>query len=165
MSLNFPDTTVNNPDTGAAWAQGDTVEISGTVYTFNTDAGPPVTTWWSGAAGTNLDDRYVLEAGDTMTGGLYQTVRNIANNTAWDMSTGNLWVTAADAATIAGPTNATAGMSGVIFCTAEVTAWGGGNFDFPGGATPATIPANSVVPYYVRADNVICIGNATENVT
>jgi len=43
---------------------------------------------------------------------------------------------------------------------AEVNAFG--NFwSFPGGVTP-TIPANSVVPYYVESSNKIRLGLATE---
>ena len=88
MSLNFPDTTVNNPDTGAPWAQGDTVEI-GDVYTFNTDAGLGHF-WWSGAPGGPMV-AINGKAGDTMSGGPSADRRNIANNTAWDgAGTGNL---------------------------------------------------------------------------
>ena len=99
--------------------------------------------------------------GGTFTGGIYQTVRTIGNNTAWNMATGNLWTFAGG--TIANPTNATAGCSGVIRVTGAIAGWGG-NFDFPGGSAPtATTPA--VFPYYVAANNVILIGNPTNSIT
>ena len=255
MSLDFPDTTVNNPDTGAPWAQGDTVAIDDITYVFNTDAGPPVTFWWSAATPggteglwqrngttltpfTNNDTVAVTQADGTQniqllpTGSAvfadlvrissttdgddsnaFQTfnstgtlrtsiggsgtfvIRNAANSAnnialnqdgraefegsirnptlrsisdagAWDLNTGNLWRTDVNAGsnTIANPTNATAGMSGLIFTQQEITTWGN-NFDFSGGAAPATVPANSVIPFWVLGDNQILIGNATENVS
>jgi hypothetical protein len=85
---------------------------------------------------------------------------------AWNLANGNLWQTSdgADDDTIANPTNANAGMSGLIWTRAEITTWGD-NFDFAGGTAPASVPANSVIPFFVRADNVIAIGAATENVS
>ena len=275
MSLNFPDTTVNNPNTGVPWAQGDTTVVDNITYTFNTDAGPPVTFWWSAATPggteglwqrngtvltpfTNNDTVAVTQADGTQNiqlfgtgaaqfaggdgiatnntfgvgdggninvrrdiatnaaiqvragtgaegvraaihgdgsialgrinnvnvthqngaielnadgqavfeGTVRTTIETIAANGAWDLDTGNLWQTDANAGsdTIANPTNGQAGLSGLIFTRQEITTWGN-NFDFPGGAAPATVPANSVVPFYVVADNNILIGNATENVS
>ena len=95
-----------------------------------------------------------------------QDVRVVSAAGAWDLEQGNLWQTdnTAGSDTIQNPGNATAGMSGLIFTRQAITTWGN-NFDFPGGAAPANVPANSVVPFYVVADNQILIGNATENVS
>ena len=244
MSLNFPDTTANNPATGAPWAQGDTVVLDDITYVFNTNAGPPVTFWWSAATPggteglwqrngtvltpfTNNDTVAVTQADGTQNiqlfptgaatlaagglelliqpnttnsgeiqlnndggaaqstlsgdgsasfsggnllwnnlGGVRQTIRTIAANGAWQISDGNLWQTDANAGSnnIDNPTNADPGLSGIIFTRQEITAWGN-SFNFPGGNEPATVAANSVVPYYVVAANQILIGNATEDIT
>ena len=97
-----------------------------------------------------------------MTGGVYQTVRTISNNSTWNMSTGNLWHFGGG--TIANPSNVTAGMSGLIRVSAAISAWGS-NFDFPGGTAvaPAAFPA--LIPYYVSGTNVIMIGTPIEGIT
>lgn len=261
MSLNFPDTSINNPGTSAPWAQGDTVVIDNITYVFNTDAGPPVTFWWSAATPggteglwqrngttltpfTNNDTVAVTNGGGVQNitlngngasdfngnmvigaapgtagnsgvefrpsgrfhsrvndaigasvginngnlafwigqndalaaadrvfeinrfGRSRQDVRAVSAAGAWDLEQGNLWQTdnTAGSDTIQNPGNATAGMSGLIFTRQAITTWGN-NFDFPGGTAPASVPANSVVPFYVVADNQILIGNATENVS
>ena len=96
----------------------------------------------------------LARTGGTMTGGVYQTVRTISNNAAWDMSTGNLWTFAGG--TLANPSNATAGMTGVILCTGAITAYGG-NFT----TQPATATTPCVVPYYVTATDTIRLGLAS----
>jgi hypothetical protein len=99
-------------------------------------------------------------------GAVLQPMEDITAAGAWNLANGNLWQTSdgADDDTIANPTNANAGMSGLIWTRAEITTWGD-NFDFAGGTAPASVPANSVIPFFVRADNVIAIGAATENVS
>ena len=64
MSSVFPNTSVNNPNTGSAWADGDTWNDpnSGLTYFWYN----PV--WKTGGAGN--DDGYVKVSGDTMTGQL-----------------------------------------------------------------------------------------------
>ena len=79
---------------------------------------------------------------------------------AFDLETGNLWT--AGAIDVPNPTNATAGMSGLIHFTAEPTGWDT-NFEFPGG-TQISAEANSIVPFYVRADNQIMIGSPTNGI-
>ena len=113
------------------------------------------------SANDNANGR-LSTSGGTMTGGVYQTVRTISNNTTWNMSTGNLWHFAGG--TIANPSNATAGMSGLIRVAAAVSGWGT-NFDFPGGTqvSPAAFPA--LIPYYVSGTNVIMIGTPIEGIT
>ena len=87
------------------------------------------------------------------------SVSTIPNNSAFALTDSNFWTAAGG--TWVNPTQATAGQSGVIYVQAEVNAFG--NFwSFPGGVTP-TIPANSVVPYYVESSNKIRLGLATED--
>ena len=64
MASVFPDTSVNNPDTGFAWADGDiwSDPDSGLTYSWYN----PV--WKTGGAGN--DNNFVLVAGDNMTGDL-----------------------------------------------------------------------------------------------
>jgi hypothetical protein len=104
----------------------------------------------------------LARTGGTMTGGVYQTVRTITSGAAWDLSTGNFWEFAGG--TIANPSNATAGMSGLIRVTDPISGWGT-NFDFPGGTAvaPTTFPA--IIPWYVSATNVIMIGTPIEGIT
>ena len=113
------------------------------------------------SANDNANTRLAL-AGGTLTGGVYQTVRTITSGAAWDLSTGNFWEFAGG--TIANPSNATAGMSGLIRVAAAVSGWGS-NFDFPGGTAvaPAAFPA--LIPYYVSGTNVIMIGTPIEGIT
>jgi len=92
-------------------------------------------------------------------GGVRGTVNTISDGGAWNMLHSNFWT--ASGGTIANPSEATSGQTGVIYCTAEVNAFGN-LFSFPGG-TPPTIPANSVVPYYVDVSNKIRLGTATED--
>ena len=86
---------------------------------------------------------------------------SIPNGDAWDLATTNLWT--AVGGEIINPASMTAGQSGLIFTSAEVTTWGDA-FDFPGGAIP-TVPANSVIPYYVATANTILMGRATEAIS
>lgn len=113
------------------------------------------------SANDNANNR-LARSGGTMTGGVYQTVRTISNNSTWNMSTGNLWHFGGG--TIANPSNATAGMSGLIRVAAAVSGWGT-NFDFPGGTqvSPTAFPA--LIPYYVSGTNVIMIGTPIEGIT
>ena len=118
----------------------------------------------------SVDDTVVRTSGDqTMSGsktfsstsyhegGIRQTVRTINNSAAWNMATGNMWVSSAT--TIANPSNVTAGMTGVIFFTSSPTSWGS-YYKFPGGSAP-DFEANSVVPYYVKTSNEVLIGFPT----
>ena len=88
------------------------------------------------------------------------TVEIIEHSTNFSLLDSNFWVTAADASTIVNPRNIETAMSGVIYCTAEVTAWGN-KWKWPGGVAPE-VPANSVVPYYVKAADEIIVGLPTK---
>jgi len=99
--------------------------------------------------------RYLTTGGGTLTGAIRQTPQTIPNNGAWDLDTGNYWHFAGG--TIANPTNATAGMSGLIYVTAAITAFGS---VFTGGESPSAFPA--IIPFYINATNVIRLGNPVE---
>ena len=139
----------NTATTNAATAQT-------TANTANTNAGNAQTT--ANTANTTANtanttaNAALARSGGTMTGGVYQTVRSIGNNSTWNMSTGNLWTFGGG--TLANPSNATAGMTGVIWITGAVTGYGS-NF-----STNPAVAGNQVVPYYVTANNVIRLGLA-----
>ena len=90
-------------------------------------------------------------AGGNLTGGVTQTERTIT--TAFDLATGNFWTCGAIA--IPNPTNAVAGMSGLIRLTAAPTGWGG---NFSTAPTPKVFP--SIVPFYVESATKIRLGSA-----
>ena len=102
-----------------------------------------------------FNDRYLQLIGDTLTGAIRQTPQTIPNNGAWDLDTGNYWHFAGG--TIANPTNATAGMSGLIYVTASITGWG---TNFTNTHDAGSFPA--VIPFYINADNTIRLGNPVE---
>ena len=153
--------TTSGTITARAATTGQTGVVQLTDSTGSTSTTTAATPNSVKSANDNANGR-LSTGGGTLTGGVYQTVRTISNNTAWNLSTGNLWTFAGG--TIANPTNATAGMSGLIYVTAAITAWGA-NFDFPGGTAvnPATFPA--ICPFYVSATNVIKIGTPVEGIT
>ena len=98
-------------------------------------------------------------AGGTMTGTVVDTVRTIQAG-AFDLSTGNIWT--CGGIDVPNPTETEAGVSGLIFFTDEPTGWGS-NFEFPGG-TQISPEAQSIVPFYVRAENQIMIGSPTNDI-
>ena len=70
MATNFPDTSILNPNTGFAWAEGDTFDDtanSGYIYYWY----DPV--WKTALSQSDSDDRYVNIGGDTMSGSLALT--------------------------------------------------------------------------------------------
>ena len=143
----------------ASTSQTGVVQLTGA--TNSTSSSLAATAGAVKLANDNANGRLSLSGG-TLTGGVYQTVRTISNNTTWNMATGNFWHFAGG--TIANPSNATAGMSGLIRVTDPISGWGS-NFDFPGGTAvaPTTFPA--IIPWYVSATNVIMIGTPIEGIT
>ena len=97
-----------------------------------------------------FDARYM-----SISGGVRQTPQTIPNNGAWDLDDGNYWHFGGG--TIANPTNATAGMSGLIYVTASITGWG---TNFTNTHDAGSFPA--VIPFYINADNTIRLGNPVE---
>jgi len=93
--------------------------------------------------------------------GAISTVERTITTGAFDMGTGNYWTCGAIA--IPNPTNAVAGMSGLIRVSAAPTSFGS-NFDFPGGAYTAPTSFPAIVPYYVVSSSQILLGSFTEGI-
>jgi len=97
------------------------------------------------------------KAGGNMTGSVTATERTIT--AAMDLATGNFWTCGAIA--IPNPTNAVAGMSGLIRLTAAPTSWAG-NFKHAGGAAPTIAAFPAIVPFYVSGASTILCGKPVE---
>ena len=107
------------------------------------------------AAGTAL-----LKIGGNLTGGVTATERTITAG-AWDLATGNFWT--AGAIAVPNPTNAVAGMSGLIRLTDAPTGWGT-NIKHPGGAAESISSFPAVVAFYVESSSVILLSKATQGI-
>ena len=106
-------------------------------------------------------DKKLNLTGGAMTGGVTQTIRTITAG-AFDLSTGNLWDCGGIA--VPNPTNAVAGMTGVIILLGAPTGWGG-NFAFPGGAPPNITTVPAAIPFFVQDPGTILMGAAVEGIT
>jgi hypothetical protein len=112
-----------------------------------------------------LDKKLDLSGG-TLTGVLNTKAVHSPENTitagAFDLNKGPYWTCGAIA--VPNPTNAVAGMSGLIRLTAAPTGFGA-NFKHPGGAytAPAAFPA--IVPFYVQNGTTILLGKAVEGIS
>ena len=104
-------------------------------------------------------DQYMPLDGGVLGGSLTSPEQTITS-IAFDLSKGPFWLveTAID---VPNPTNAVAGMSGLIRFEAPPNSWGF-SFKFPGGTPvqPSALPA--VAPFYVKAADEIYIGTAVE---
>jgi hypothetical protein len=96
-------------------------------------------------------DKKLNLAGGNLTGGVTATERTITG--AMDLATGNFWTCGAIA--IPNPTNAVAGMSGLIRLTGVPTGWGS-NFS----TAPAVTATPAIVPFYVESGTKIRLGKA-----
>ena len=105
---------------------------------------------------TALDLKLNLTGG-TLTGSLVTRQVTSAENTitgsAFNLASGHFWT--CGAITIPNPTNAVAGMSGLIRLTAAPSGWGG---NFSTAPTPTVFP--SIVPFYVESATSIRLGSA-----
>lgn len=101
---------------------------------------------------TTLDGIYVKRSGSALTGSLTTPERTITG-AAFNLATGPYWT--CGAITIPNPTNAVAGMSGLIRVTAAPSGWGA-NFSTP--PTPTVFP--SIIPFYVESASSIRLGRA-----
>ena len=80
---------------------------------------------------------------------------------SWNLSAGNFWT--AGAITVPNPSNAVAGMSGLIRLTAAPSGWGT-NIKHPGGSPETISNFPAVVPFYVQSSSVILLGKATQGI-
>jgi hypothetical protein len=134
-------------------ADGDTITVSA--------AGIKVTDGKFAEPGDIPDvSVYLPFAGGNMTGGVTATVRTITAG-AFDLATGNLWE--CGGISIPNPSNAVAGMTGVIVFSAAPTSFGS-DFKFPDGTpiAPSSFPA--VAPFYVKGSSEILVGKAVEGI-
>jgi hypothetical protein len=100
-------------------------------------------------------------AGGNMTGSVTATYRTVTAG-AFDLSTGNLWQCGAIA--VPNPTNAVAGMSGLIVLLGAPTGWGA-NFNWPAGTPPTVSTVPAVVPFAVLDSGTILMGAVTEAIS
>ena len=99
------------------------------------------------------DNVFVPESGGAMSGSVTVPERTIT--TAFDLSEGPYWT--CGAIDIPNPTNAVAGMGGLIHLTGEPTSWGN-YFYFSGGVAPT---GTGNIPFYVESPTYICLGKIT----
>ena len=109
------------------------------------------TTTASGASSPTERMRIESNGKVELFGSIYGQERTITSS--FDLNTGNFWTCGAIA--IPNPTNAVAGMSGLIRLTAAPTGWGG---NFSTAPTPTVFP--SIVPFYVESATKIRLGSA-----
>ena len=149
INFNAGDGLTSTGDNATANQSGDTTK------TFTVQAANDTINVGSGGISVNqttLDGLYLLLAGGNLTGGVTQTERTITAG-AFDLATGNFWTCGAIA--IPNPTNAVAGMSGLIRLTGTPTSWGG-NFS----TAPEVTVNPSIVPFYVESATSIRLGRA-----
>lgn len=90
----------------------------------------------------------------------------IPDGAAWSISSSNIYTFAGG--TINFPDDPVAGMTGIIYVTGNVTAWGtASQWHFPGGTLPtgADSKTNSVIPYYVHSTTAIKLGSVTGEIS
>ena len=137
-------------------------QTGNTTKTFSVKAADSSITVDSNGIKVNVSGmNYLPTDGGNLTGGVTQTMRTITAG-SFDLSTGNLWN--AGGITIPNPTNAVAGMSGLIVLLGAPTGWGG-NFDFPGGNPPTVTTVPAVVPFMVMDAGTILMGNVIEGIS
>ena len=121
---------------------GATYSVNGITYIYDGEK-------WK-ATGDNV---FVAESGGAMSGSVTVPERTIT--AAFDLSTGPYWT--CGAIDIPNPTNAVAGMGGLIRLTGEPTSWGN-YFYFSGGVAPT---GTGNIPFYVESPTYICLGKIT----
>jgi hypothetical protein len=142
-------TAATGAQTTATAAQTAATAAQTTANTANTAA----------TAAQTTANNCLPKAGGNMTGSVTATERTITG--AMDLATGNFWTCGAIA--IPNPSNAVAGMSGLIRLTAAPTSWAG-NFKHAGGAAPTIAAFPAVVPFYVSGASTILCGKPVEGI-
>ena len=113
-----------------------------------------VTYVWDGQKWvTSGTTAFVPLSGAAMSGSTTVPERTVG--ATFDLSEGPYWT--AGAIDIPNPTNAIAGMGGLIRLSAEPTSWGS-YFYFSGGVTPT---GTGNIPFYVESPTYICLGKVT----
>ena len=92
--------------------------------------------------------------------GVITTPEKTITSLAFDLSQGPFWT--CGSIDVPNPTNAVAGMSGLIRFSGPPTSWGF-NFKFVGGTSVAPSDLPAVSPFYVKAPDEIYVGPAVEN--
>ena len=104
----------------------------------------------------------IPDTGGEITGSLTTPIRTLTD-AAFDLSTGPYWQ-CAGGFLVPNPTEAVAGMAGLIRFDAAPTAWSA-NFKGPGGdMTAIEIKGKSIVPFFVNAADDIYIGWPTNEI-
>ena len=98
------------------------------------------------------DAKYLPFAGGNLTGAVTQ-VEVAIEASGWDLGDSNFF--SCGAIDVPNPTNAVAGMSGLIRLTAAPTSW---DTNFSTAPTPTEFP--SIIPFYVESDTSIRLGQA-----
>ena len=120
---------------------------------------------------TSTTDLWIGDNGETaklLNSGIIEssgTIRNTARTItagSFDLATGNHW--SCGAITVPNPTNAVAGVSGLILITAGPVVWSS-NFKFPGGSAPTISNYPSIIPFYVQNSSTILMGNVSEGIS
>ena len=160
------DGTVTSVDSGNGLTGGPITEAG----TLSVQAdGDTITV---GAAGIKVTDgkfaepgdipdvsNYLPLAGGEMSGSV-TTPEQTVTSIAFDLSAGPYWLIPGGI-DVPDPTNAVAGMSGLIRFTAAPTSWGSA-FQFAGGTPVAPTKLPAVSPFYVQAAGSIYVGPAVE---
>jgi hypothetical protein len=184
LTLNWPtgtaDRTISFPDAAGTVALTDDIPAvpndntitltagtnlnGGGDFTLNQNANEEIT--------FNVDDVFVLTAGDTMTGNLVMDDANIqgavnaitAGAGNFDLDDGNFWTLGAVA--VPNPTNMAEGISGLIVNTAAATwpAAGGATFQYAANTPPNITEFPAVIPFYCPNNTTIFIGTPTVNI-
>ena len=162
----FPDGTVTSVDSGngltggpiteagtlSVQADGDTITVSA--------AGIKVTDGKFAEPGDIPDvSNYLPLAGGEMSGSV-TTLEQTVTSIGFDLSAGPFWLIPGGI-DVPDPTNAVAGMSGLIRFTAAPTSWGSA-FQFAGGTPVAPTKLPAVSPFYVQAAGSVYVGPAVE---
>ena len=145
--LNFADTSTGNAARigaerdGGTWTSGSSMPGRLVFFTTADGASSPTERMRLSQNGTATFFNSVNSPEETITA------------EAFDLAAGNFWT--CDAIVIPNPTNAVAGMSGLIRLTAAPIGWGN---NFSTAPAPTVFP--SIVPFYVESSTSIRLGQA-----
>ena len=187
LTVNWPagsaDRTISFPDAAGTVALAGDVPAAANNGALTITAGTNITAALTGGQFTankadattitlDVDDVFVLTAGDTMTGNLVMNTANITGDqnaiTAgagnFNLNNGNFWTLGA--VVVPNPTNMAEGISGLIVNTAQAT-WpnaGGATFQYAANTPPNITEFPAVIPFYCTNNTTIFIGTPTVNI-